>query len=301
MTERGGAYTRLHAQGLLQQRVKDMEKITDPCNLCPRGCGVYREETTGACGIGNLPQVASYGPHPGEERVLLGSRGSGTIFFYGCTLHCVFCQNYDISRGRGRESLEPRELASLMLELQRYGCGNINLVTPSHVLPWILEALIYGVEEGLTLPLVYNCGGYESLEALALLDQVVDIYMPDIKYGNNALGQAYSGVPDYWDRAKAALLEMHRQVGDLCLDRKGQAYRGLLIRHLILPGHLESSSTILHFLAQELSTHTYINLMDQYYPAHKSREYGELGRSLSFSEYRRVVQQARDLGFTRLD
>lgn len=245
--------------------------------------------------------MASYGPHHGEERPLSGWRGSGTIFFSWCSLRCVFCQNWEISQGGVGAEVEPAELAAMMLELQAIGCHNINLVTPSHVVAQILEALAIAAEAGLRLPLVYNTGGYDSPEALALLDGVIDIYMPDMKYGDSELAHRYSHVRDYVRVNRAAVGEMHRQVGDLSLDEDGIATRGLLVRHLVLPGDIAGTEEVLTFLAREIGPNTYLNLMDQYRPCHRAADNPPLGRPLAPAEYRRALEVAGRLGLHRLD
>ena len=273
------------------------------CDLCARYCRVDRLRTTqgAVCRTGERAVVYSYGPHHGEEDVLRGGRGSGTIFFSGCNLRCVFCQNWDISqKGEGR-AVEPAELAAMMLDLQAQGCHNLNLVTPSHVVAQILEATLIAARQGLKLPLVYNTGGYDSPEALALLDGVVDIYMPDMKYGDSATAHRYSHVRDYWDINRAAVKEMHRQVGILRLDGNGLACRGLLVRHLVLPSGLAGTEQVLEFIAREISRQTYINLMDQYHPCYRAAEYAELSRPLTADEYREALDIAQRLGLTRLD
>jgi putative pyruvate formate lyase activating enzyme len=247
---------------------------------CPRSCRVDRiAGERGVCGIGALAQVASYGPHFGEEAPLVGRGGSGTIFFAGCNLGCVFCQNYDISqplRDHPEWEATAEEIARMMLGLQSMGCENINFVSPSHVVPQILAALVVAAGEGLRLPLVYNSGGYDALHTLRLLDGVVDIYMPDMKYSDDRVGQPLSGVRDYVARNRAAVLEMHRQVGDLELDERGVARRGLLVRHLVLPDGLAGTADVARFLADEVSRNTYINVMNQYRPAHKAARRGGL-------------------------
>jgi putative pyruvate formate lyase activating enzyme len=237
----------------------------------------------------------------GEERPLRGFRGSGTIFFSYCNLACVFCQNYDISQvGHGRPT-RPEELAAMMLELQGMGCHNINLVSPSHVVPQILAALLIAAEAGLRIPLVYNSGGYDALETLRLLDGVVDIYMPDMKYADAAIGRRLSGITDYPAANQQAVREMHHQVGDLCMDSRGIAESGLLVRHLVLPNELAGTRAIVQFLAAEISTDTYLNLMDQYRPCYKAREYPELTRRISSQEYAQARKYALDAGLCRLD
>jgi putative pyruvate formate lyase activating enzyme len=259
--------------------------------------------------------VASYGPHFGEESPLVGQKGSGTIFFAGCNLGCIFCQNYDISHTSDGYVVSAVQLADIMLELQRMGCHNINFVTPSHVIPQILESLPYAVEKGLNVPLVYNSSGYDRVSALKLLDGIVDIYMPDFKFWDSSLSKRWCDAEDYPDRAKAALKEMHRQVGDLVIEN-GLAKRGLLVRHLVMPGCLDDTKEILRFVAQEISPNTYINIMDQYRPMgevgaiHESpllekRERDEIDmrllRMLKHEEYLKALQMAHEFGLSRID
>ncbi|HVO91585.1 MAG TPA: radical SAM protein [Terriglobales bacterium] len=245
--------------------------------------------------------VHSFGAHHGEEDVLRGWRGSGTIFFSWCNLRCVFCQNWEIShKGMGR-AVEPKEIALMMLELQAQGCHNINLVSPSHVVAQILAGVKLAADQGLRLPLVYNTGGYDSPEALALLDGVIDIYMPDMKYGDSDTARKYSRVRNYKEVNQAAVKEMHRQVGDLVLDEKGLARRGLLIRHLVLPGNLAGSEKVLAFIAKEISCNTYLNLMDQYRPCYRADEYSPLDRSITREEFFAVLELANQYGLRRLD
>ncbi|NIQ95842.1 MAG: radical SAM protein [Desulfuromonadales bacterium] len=273
------------------------------CNLCANGCHVNRLLSTrgAACRTGRRVVVCSSGPHFGEERPLVGRNGSGTIFFSHCNLHCVFCQNWEISHdGKGREIVTD-ELAAVMLELQDMGCHNINLVTPSHAIAQILDALAQAAEEGLRLPIVYNTGGYDSPEALDLLDGIVDIYMPDMKFADSQKGRTYLGVADYAEVNFAAVREMHRQVGDLVLDDNGLARRGLLVRHLVLPENLAGTDRILKFLAEEISPDTYLNLMDQYRPCYRADEYPPLDRRTNAAEMRRARKLARQLGLQRLD
>lgn len=246
-------------------------------------------------------RVASFGPHHGEEDPLRGWAGSGTIFFAGCNLRCQFCQNHDISQGPVGHEVDAAELAEMMLALQRQGCHNINLVSPSHVVGPILEALVVAAGRGLRLPLVYNTGGYDSLEALALLDGVIDIYMPDMKYSDTRTARRYSRVLAYPRVNRQAVREMHRQVGDLVLDDRGLAVRGLLVRHLVLPGGLAGTSDIARFLAEEISRDTYLNVMDQYRPAFRASAFPPLDRRLTADEYRQAVRAARRAGLWRLD
>jgi putative pyruvate formate lyase activating enzyme len=245
--------------------------------------------------------VSSFGPHFGEEAPLVGKQGSGTIFFTNCNLHCVYCQNYDISQLGEGNPVGSEELAGMMLSLQAKGCHNINLVSPTHVVPLILEALELAAGRGLYLPLVYNTGGYDSLETLALLDGVVDIYMPDMKYSAAGTGEQLSGVKEYPQINKAAVKEMHRQVGDLQLDGQGVAQRGLLVRHLVLPDRLAGTENVVQFLAQEVSSNTYLNIMAQYRPCYKAFDIPQLARPISKQEYIEAVALAHQQGLYRLD
>ena len=297
------AYRHLLESGELARRAQIACRHLEDCDLCARYCHVNRRRTVqGAiCRTGELARVHSAGPHHGEENPLRGSNGSGTIFFSWCNLRCVFCQNWEISqRGVGRDTA-PTELAEIMLALQRQGCHNINFVTPSHVVAQIIAAVHLAAQRGLQLPLVYNTGGYDSLEALALLDGIVDIYMPDMKYGDSALAHEYSHVRDYVEVNRAAVREMHRQVGDLQLDERGIARRGVLVRHLVMPENIAGTDEVLSFLAREISPDTYLNLMDQYRPCYRADEYPPLDRSVTREEYRAAVALARRLGFRRLE
>jgi putative pyruvate formate lyase activating enzyme len=292
----------LHGQGELARRAEAALARLGCCDLCPRRCGVdRRSDERRVCETGRRARIASAGPHFGEEAPLVGRRGSGTLFFAGCNLDCSFCQNYDISHGRGGEEVDARELAGLMLSMQDAGCHNVNLVTPTHVTAQVLEALPLATEDGLRIPLVYNCGGYESVDTLALLDGVVDIYMPDLKYTRREPAKRYSSVKDYPDVARAALREMHRQVGDLDVDKDGVAQRGLLVRHLVLPGDLAGSAEAMRFLASEISPATYVNVMDQYRPCGVIRGDPVMGRRPTPDEYAEAVRAAREAGLTRLD
>lgn len=246
-------------------------------------------------------RVASFGAHLGEEDPLRGWRGSGTIFFGSCNLRCVYCQNYDISQRLSGEEVEAETLAAIMLSLQGEGCHNINLVSPSHVVAPILESLVIAAAEGLRLPLVYNTGGYDSPEALSLLDGVVDIYMPDMKYSDRLVARRLSKIGNYPDANRAALREMHRQVGDLIIDDRGLAIRGLLVRHLVLPGGLAGTAEVVRFLAEEISPNTYLNLMDQYRPSYQAKQYPPLNRRLTTEEYEQALALARTAGLHRLD
>jgi putative pyruvate formate lyase activating enzyme len=243
--------------------------------------------------------VASYTPHFGEEPPLVGRSGSGTIFFSGCNLSCLFCQNWDISQEDLGREVSPEELARMMLVLQDGGCHNINLVTPTHVVPQILEALVLAREEGLSVPLVYNSGGYDSAEALRLLDGIIDIYMPDAKYGSDGPAQKYSAAPGYTTVMKAALKEMHRQVGDLEMDDEGIALQGLLVRHLVLPAGAAGTEEVVRFISQEISVHTYLNVMAQYHPVYQACRYPELSRAITAREYAQALGLAQRAGLVR--
>ena len=297
------AYLSLLRRGELSARVEQAYQHLEDCDLCARYCHMNRRETIkgAVCRTGERAVVNSFGPHHGEEDPLRGTNGSGTIFFSWCNLRCVFCQNWEIShKGIGRE-VEPDELADMMLNLQQRGCHNINFVTPSHVVAQIIAAVDIAVQKGLRLPLVYNTGGYDSPEALALLDGIIDIYMPDMKYGDSAIARKYSKARNYVEINFAAVREMHRQVGDLQLDSNGVALRGLLVRHLVLPDHLAGSETILAFLADEISSNTYLNLMDQYHPCYRADENPPLDRCLTTDEFNEALQLTKKYGITRLD
>jgi len=297
------AYLKLLRSGELKERVKEAYRRLEACDICPRECGVNRRDSAkgAVCRTGERAVVSSYNPHFGEEAPLVGHGGSGTIFFSWCNLRCQYCQNYEISQlGHGREC-EPEEIAAMMLRLQAMGCHNINLVSPTHVVPQILAALLIAAEAGLRLPLVYNTGGYDSLKTLHLLDGVVDIYMPDMKYSDAAIARKYSKIENYPAVNQAATKEMHRQVGDLILDERGVALRGLLVRHLILPNGLAGTAEVVRFLAEEISKDTYLNLMDQYRPCYKAHELPPLNRRITAEEYEEAVRLANDAGLYRLD
>jgi putative pyruvate formate lyase activating enzyme len=269
------------------------------CTLCPRNCGVNRlKGELGFCRTGRKAIVSSAFLHFGEERELVGHGGSGTIFFSYCNLGCCYCQNYTISHlGEGKE-LDAHELASAMLALQKAGAENINFVTPTHVIAQIVEALELALAEGLTLPLVYNCGGYEKLETLKTIAGVFDIYMPDIKYSDNKIAEQLSCAPDYWDTVKTALKEMYRQKGDLQMEN-GVALKGVLVRHLVLPSRLAGSFAILDFIKQEISSRTYVNIMQQYHPCYRAYENQQLSRRVTLAEYREVLDYAASIGLGR--
>jgi putative pyruvate formate lyase activating enzyme len=289
----------------LERRATEAYALLGPrCVVCPRGCKVdRREDVKGLCAIGRQAVVASYFPHFGEEDCLRGRKGSGTIFFSGCNLRCVFCQNHDISWDVRGERVTPERLGTMMLELQAIGCHNVNWVTPEHVVPQILEALPYALAGGLELPIVYNTSSYDSLDSLQLMEGVVDVYMPDFKVWTRERARRYLKRPDYAEVARETVREMHRQVGDLVVDDRGLAVRGVILRHLVMPGQLDETEAILHFVAEELGTGCYVNLMAQYYVSGKvgkDGEYMEIARGLDRSEYAEALAIAEELGL-RLD
>ncbi len=296
------AYLKYLRSGELKRRVAEAYARLEACDICARKCHVNRRlSAEGAgCRTGERAIVSSYGPHFGEEDPLVGRGGSGTIFFSWCNLRCQYCQNYEISQGGSGQEVEPEELARMMLSLQSQGCHNVNFVSPSHVVPQILAGLLIAAEAGLRLPLVYNTGGYDSLKTLALLDGVVDIYMPDMKYADAGAGERLSKVRNYPRANQAAVKEMHRQVGDLAMDEQGVARRGLLVRHLVLPEELAGTAEIVRFLRDEISPDTYINVMAQYRPCYRAREYPPLDRSITNQEYATAVRLAQEAGL-RLD
>jgi putative pyruvate formate lyase activating enzyme len=296
------AYVATRDQGLLQEKIDQAYEILKACTLCPRSCGVDRlSEEKGICQTGQKAIVSSYNAHFGEEDPLVGQHGSGTIFFARCNLLCIFCQNFDISHGGEGLEFSSERLAKTMLYLQERGCHNINFVTPSHVVPQILAALDLAAEAGLRLPLVYNSGGYDRVETLAILEGVFDIYMPDFKFWDPKVAEALCDAPDYPEVAQEAFREMHRQVGDLVVDEKGIAQRGLLVRHLVLPEGLAGTREVMHFLATEISPNTYVNVMAQYRPCGRASEVPSLRRSISDEEYQDAVAMAHKEGINRLD
>jgi len=306
MSDYQPSYLELLRSGELAERVKVAYEHLTNCDLCGWECHIDRRQRTGACKTGMQAVVASYGPHHGEEDPLRGWGGSGTIFFSWCNLRCQFCQNYDISQSGSGRAVSPEQLAAMMLELQARGCHNINFVSPSHVVAQILAATLIAAQassrgDGLRLPLVYNTGGYDSPAALALLDGVIDIYMPDIKYSDAPIAKKYSKIPNYPAINQAAVKEMHRQVGDLVLDEHGVAQRGVLVRHLVMPNDLAGTAEIARFLAQEISTATYINVMGQYRPCYKAGRYPELNRPPTRQELQDAQQAVQDAGLHRLD
>lgn len=281
----------------LRRKVREAYRRLKHCHVCARSCAVNRLlNEKGECRAGRDVFISGYGPHFGEETPLVGRHGSGTIFFSFCNLKCIFCQNYEISwLGEGwRVSI--RELARIMLRLSSRGCHNINLVSPTHYVPQILAALWYAARDGLGLPIVYNTGGYDALDTIKFLDGVIDIYMPDLKYMDAALGQKLSGIPDYPGVAAKAIKEMQQQVGDLVIERDGIARRGLLVRHLVLPGYLDNTEKVLKFLASEVSPNCFVNVMGQYYPAYEADKYPPLNRRLTAAEYREAINMARQYG-----
>ncbi len=288
--------------GVLARKVEEAEEVLKECTLCPRECRIDRTAgEKGFCRTGNKPFISSYGAHFGEEKPLVGRRGSGTIFMGNCNLGCIFCQNYSISHlGEGMET-SVKKLADTMLSLQNEGCHNINFVTPTHQMPMLLRSLLIASEKGLRLPVVYNCGGYESLHAIQLLEGIVDIYMPDVKYADPAMAKKYSQAENYPEAARAALKEMHRQVGDLLTDKRGIAFRGLLVRHLVLPERIAGTAEVVKFIAEEISTNTYINIMDQYHPCFKAIDYPPLNRRITGKEYAEALDMAIKAGLKRID
>jgi len=295
-------YLKAYREKILEERIEKAWQLLEACTVCPRKCRVNRlQGEKGFCRGGLLPEVSSYAPHFGEERPLVGRSGSGTIFFTHCNLGCIFCQNYEISHlGEGRPVSFER-LARMMVELQALGCLNINFVTPTHFVPQILKALPLAIDMGLKIPLVYNTSSYDSVETLKLLEGIIDIYMPDFKFINPEVARALAQAPDYPQVAKEALREMHRQVGDLILDEKGVAKRGLLVRHLVLPAGLAGTAEVMRFLAEEISKDTYVNIMDQYRPCGEVRRGSVLDRYITSEEYEEAVSSALACGLHRLD
>ncbi len=296
------SYVALARSGELKRRADQAVACLEVCRLCSRECGVNRlMDEHGFCRTGRLARVASYSPHFGEESPLVGIHGSGTIFISSCNLLCSFCQNREISHGNQGEEAEAGRLAQVMLILAEQGCHNINVVTPSHVVPQILEALVIAADRGLQIPLVYNSGGYDKVETLQLLDGVVDIYMPDFKFWEGTWSDRYCSAPDYSVAARAALREMHRQVGDLQLDENGIAERGLLVRHLVMPGGIAGTAQVADFIAREISEHTYVNIMDQYHPCGDACRDETIHRRLTAREFRQATEAAKEAGLKRLD
>ena len=296
------SYLKLFQEGGLSERISEAMALMEACSLCPRECGVNRlEGDMGICKTGRRAIVSSYNAHFGEESPLVGRYGSGTIFIGGCNLLCSFCQNYEISHRKEGLEVEPEQLAAMMIHLAERGCHNINFVTPTHVVPQLLESLVKAAEHGLDIPLVYNSSGYDKKETLEILDGIVDIYMPDFKFWEDRWAERYCEAPDYPERAKEALKEMHRQVGDLVIDDQGVAVRGLLVRHLVMPGDIAGTEKVLEFIADEISPNTYVNVMDQYRPCGDAHKDEYINHRLSSRGFKEAMKAARRAGLTRLD
>ncbi len=297
------SYLKLERSGELEKRVQALKAIYDRCRLCPRECGVNRNRgEKGICSSTNRAKVYSSHPHFGEERPLVGRGGSGTIFFSNCNLLCIFCQNWEINHRGDGSFISDSSLGRMMMDIARQGCHNVNLVTPTHIVPNIVAALRTAIAQGLRVPLVYNCGGYETLAVIQLLDGIVDIYLPDFKYTNNAMAEKYSSTATgYPEAAAAAVEEMHRQVGELVVDEKGIALRGLMVRHLVLPENVSGTDKFVKWVREKLTPTTYVNVMAQYRPEHKAHKYPPLNRRLTHGEYRQAVRWALEAGLTRLD
>jgi putative pyruvate formate lyase activating enzyme len=299
------AYLRTHEQGALRAKVDEAVELLRSCHVCPRDCEVNRlENKTGVCKSGRLARVTSAFTHFGEEDCLRGWSGSGTIFFSWCNLRCVFCQNFETSQQGDGIEVTPAQLAAIMLRLQEVGCHNINFVTPEHVVPQILEALIIAVDRGLRLPLVYNTSSYDSLDSIRLMDGVIDIYMPDFKLWDPQRSLRYLLARDYPEAARQVLKAMHQQVGELRVDEYGLALRGVIVRHLVMPGLLDDTREIMSWLARELSPDTFVNVMDQYYPAWRAKsdaKFSEINRGIHHDEFGQAVASARAAGLWRLD
>jgi len=295
-------YIQLYKEGQLGQRVQKAVELLGECRLCPRQCEVDRlQGEEGVCRTGRKAMVASFHAHHGEEAPLVGRFGSGTIFFSSCNLLCSFCQNYEISHQCEGEEIEAKDLAAIMMELQQRGCHNVNLVTPTHVVPQILEAVLLAAEHGLSIPIIYNSGGYDKVQTLELLRGIVDIYMPDFKFWDARWAKRYCNAPDYRQIAVSALKEMHAQVGDLILDNQGIAERGLLVRHLVMPHGVSGTKGVMEFLAKEVSPHTYVNVMDQYRPCGTAYQDEYINRRISGKEYSEALAWAQNAGLKRLD
>jgi putative pyruvate formate lyase activating enzyme len=296
------SYLKLYREGKLQDRIARALELMRDCSLCPRECHVDRlSGKLGFCRTGEKARVASLHAHFGEESPLVGTGGSGTIFFRSCNLLCYFCQNYDISHDAGGGEVGPKDLADMMLSLQRRGCHNINFVTPSHVVPQILQGLFIAIERGLKVPLVYNTGGYDKVETLKILEDIFDIYMPDFKFWEARWSEKFCGAPDYRSIAIVAIKEMHRQVGDLLIDESGIAEKGLLVRHLVMPNNVSNTKEVMTFLADKISEDTYVNVMDQYHPCGKATLDPAINRRLTINEYVEAVRRTREAGLHRLD
>jgi len=296
------AYIKTHKSGELIQKIETARRLLSPCTVCPRKCGIDRlNGETGFCMTGKSAMVCSFHAHFGEEAPLVGTRGSGTIFFTYCNLLCSFCQNFEISHEGEGQIVSDRQIARMMMMLQKEGCHNINLVTPSHVVPQILAALPYAIESGLSVPLVYNTGAYDRLETLKLLEGVFDIYMPDFKFMDAEIAEATCMAGDYSIIAMSALKEMHRQVGDLVMDESGIAKRGLLLRHLVLPENLAGTKEVMRFIVREISPETYVNIMPQYRPCGNAHKTPGLRRRITEKEFETAMDAAKEEGILRFD
>ena len=294
------SYIDIHQSGLMQDRIDKLRSILNSCTLCPHECGIDRlNGEKGICQSGAKAEVSSAFPHFGEEPPLVGRRGSGTIFFANCNLRCAFCQNHDISHRSNGDGVSKERLAELMLYLQGIGCLNINFVTPTHYAAQIIEALSLAIDVGLNIPLVWNCSGYDSLEVIKLLDGIIDIYMPDAKFGDPEKAARFTTAHNYFEKAKPVLKEMYRQGGDMELDDNGIAVRGLLVRHLVMPEDTAGSMNILKFIAEEISQHTYVNIMEQYRPIFKAFEHPDINRKITSSEYNEILRYAKEVGLYR--
>ena len=296
------SYIKLYENGDLRHRVQKAMAILEDCRLCPRACGINRSQgETGYCKTGRYAKVAGCDAHFGEEAPLVGKNGSGTLFLSSCNLLCTFCQNDDISHLNKGTEVNPDQMAAMMVQLSRKGCHNINFVTPTHVVPQILEALVPAIEQGLRIPLVYNAGGYESVETLALLEGIFDIYMPDFKFWDNTFAQRFCNVPDYREKAIAGVKEMYRQVGDLVTGPDGLAVSGLLVRHLVMPSQVAGTEQVMDFLSNEISSNTYVNLMDQYRPCGAAGSDPLVDRMITAEEFQQALKGAEKAGLKRLD
>ncbi len=294
-------YLRALREGIFERKMESARALLQECRVCPRICRVNRiADERGECQIGLHPIISSYFPHFGEEAPLVGYKGSGTIFMAGCNLRCLFCQNYDISHLVAGKTVPIERFSEMMLELQEMGCHNINIVTPTHIVPQLVEAIYFAAKNGLRLPIVYNSSGYDSISILKILDGIIDIYMPDFKFFDDAVASRYTDVSDYAKVAKIALKEMHRQVGDLSIEN-GIARRGLLVRHLVMPNMLENSEKIFQYIAKEISLNTYLNIMPQYRPAGEASLHSEIAQSLKYTEFTSALNYAKSLGLNRLD
>jgi len=291
------SYLNAHRDGVLSKIVNNALRLLESCCICPRKCGVNRMKgEKGFCKIGLKPKVYSFMPHYGEEPPISGINGSGTIFFSGCNMHCVYCQNYEFSQSDVGTEVEFEELADFMLKLQDMKCHNINLVSPTHIMPQILKALSIAIDKGLNIPIVYNTGGYELASIIRLLDGIVDIYLPDMRYAENGAAKKYSIAPDYPKYNQEAVEEMHRQVGIAQIDNQGIINKGLIIRHLVLPNNISGTDKIMHFISSRLSRDTYISLMSQYHPCYKAGDFLELSRRLTLNEYKQAKAMMEKYG-----